>query len=293
MKIRALQFLLAISLFGLAKSFGASEPATRADANTRPDVSTDKVKLTPHFYQRDPRFNLTVSGLDYCVPVAISDSLFYFSEHGFSKLGSPDISNREFAQMEMVRTLVSGDYMATSENGTTPSHAIYGIRRFISERGYFCQRLEYEGWRTLFGPVRRTKIAEYPKLDWLKTAVAEPNGAAWLLVGFYVHGDEPDQWRKVHGHALAVVGYGTDGVISNPNILLIDNPGVANLSGELKDQTILLTPAEGAKLISDHEDLPDKPAGLLRISGPGLAIAPGKYDAAFLEGAIVLVIGRR
>ena len=74
--------------------------------------------------------------------------------------------------------------------------------------------------------MRSSAVGSHPDLDWIKTFVADPNGTAWLEIGFYVHGDTPGFWKRVQGHCVVAMGYGTDGTSVNPNILLVDNPAV-------------------------------------------------------------------
>jgi hypothetical protein len=62
----------------------------------------------------------------------------------------------------------------------------------------------------------------------------------------------------------------------------------------LAQQAIALTPSGPIGVIpvdngkaGPRRDLPDS----YRVTGPGVPYSPWKYDAAFLDGAIVMVIG--
>jgi hypothetical protein len=286
-------------------------PTTQLVIGPFPAVYTDKVAATPHFYQRDPRWGLTIAGENYCVPTSISDSMVYFASNGFERLLPTDNPDRYLAQAELINKLASRGYMATnSETGTSPGGALHGIRRYVVENGYVCQRLEYAGWRVLPKQMRRFVVASHPDLDWMKTAVADPKGTAWLEIGYYVHGDTPGVWKRLQGHSVAVVGYGTDGTGADGHILLVDNPAVGpmvagspagspvdNVAGRkwrpiaLADQAITLTPAGPLKLLLKNETAPHDVTGLFQISGPGVPFSHTKYDAAYLDGVIVLIVG--
>jgi hypothetical protein len=188
-----------------------------------PDTYIAKVAVTPHFYQGDPRWENKFASEHYCVPVAISDALVYFADNGFTNL-LPDQDNQQLAQAEIITTLVSSEYMATDQNsGTNPSDALTGLRKYIEGHGYQCTRLEYAGWRRLRPDQQQMQIGPEPDLDWIKAAIAAPNGAAWLEVGHYVHGQSPNDWKRISGHTMLAVGYG---IGDNPHLFLVDNSAV-------------------------------------------------------------------
>jgi hypothetical protein len=266
-----------------------------------PPCFTDKVASTPHFFQRDPRWNLTVAGEYFCVPTAVSNSMVYFATHGYDRL-LPEQDDPELAQIEIIRKLASEKYMNTNpDTGTGPSGALTGIRRYVEEHGYNCRLLQYAGWRPLKHSLRYEAVGTQPNLDWIKSAVANPNGAAWLQIGYFNHADSPNQWKLMGGHCMAVIGYGTDGTRNDPNLFLVDNSGIGKkvvlgrgpdgwLTRDLTpaDQAISLTSTGPITVISmqgTRYQLPD----LYRVTGPG--IETKKYDAMFLDGAIVMVIG--
>src|SRR5579872_3877251 len=149
-----IRFIFAAGVLGILAVVGA-QPATPPPAENIPAQYTDKVAATPHFYQRDPRWDLSIAGETYCVPASVSDSLVYFAANGFGALlpiDSQDLltenPKRELAQAELVKTLASPEYMNTKlavGQGTSPSEALFGIRRYVEHSGYVCERLEYEG----------------------------------------------------------------------------------------------------------------------------------------------------
>ena len=211
------------------------------------------------------------------------------------------------SQAELVKTLASPGYMSTSpDTGTTPSNAMTGISRYVQEHGYICQRLEYAGWRPLQRRWLYAAVAPAPSLNWIKSAVAAPNGTAWLEIGYYIHGDTSGQWRRVSGHSVVVVGYGTDGTRTDARILLVDNPAIGAMlpaTAEqramgmkwrpvtLADQAITLTPTGPFQLFGVNSTTPRNVSQVFQVDGPGVPFSHTKYAAAFLDGALVLVIG--
>src|SRR5437667_4475071 len=127
-----------------------AQPTTRSTSRPAlppPALSTAKVTATPHFYQKDARCGLAQVNDGYCVPAAVSDGLVYLGNHGFGKLLPANPADPELAQGEIVKQLASADYMDTGSigTGTTVSEALTGIRRYVENHGYVCDRLEYAG----------------------------------------------------------------------------------------------------------------------------------------------------
>jgi hypothetical protein len=234
--------------------------------------------------------------------------MVYFANIGFDRLLPADNPDRYLAQAELINKLASSGYMATNpDTGTSPGGALHGIRRYVEENGYICERLEYAGWRVLPKQLRKSAVASHPDLDWIKTCVADPSGTAWLEIGFYVHGDSPGVWRRMTGHTVVAVGYGTDGARLDGHIFIVDNPAIGpqvpaapaeRAAGRkwrpitLADQAITLTPVGPLKLLLQNAKAPRDVDGLFQISGPGVPFSHKKYDVAYLDGAIVLVVGQ-
>lgn len=304
--------IIAATLLGITGAY-ASAPQSPLAAEPIPAACTQKVAATPHFYQRDPRWDLDIAGETYCVPSSVSDSFVYFAANGYSALLpvdpqylSTENPNRELAQAELIKKLASPDFMNTKSgagHGTTPSEALYAVRRYVERSGYLCQRLEYEGWRQLHKE-KDEQLANAPDLNWIKSAIADPNGAVWLEIGYYTHGRLPGEWIRADGHTVAAVGYGTDGQNLNPNILLVDNPAVGRLtaaaqaSGKVRpftlaDLLMTISPAGPMQVATPQMKAPRNVTGLFQISGPGVPYNHKKSDAAFLDGAIVLIIAKQ
>jgi hypothetical protein len=286
-----------------------ADPQTPEAANPPPAWFTDKVADTPHFYQLDPRWQLSVAGEKYCAPAAASDALVYLANHGFDRL-LPDPTDQDLAQIDIIRKLASDNYMGTDvagDLGTTPSGALIGLQRFVQDSGYKCQVLQYAGWPRLRQSQHDMRVGFVPDLDWIKSGIAASKGMVLLEIGYYVHGDGQGQWKRLAGHFVAAVGYGTDGGRVDPHLFLVDNPAVGKkvvvgrsangwITRELTlaDQAITLTPSgpiqviptDGARVFKPH-DLKQS----YRVTGPGVPFSTKKYDAEFLDGAIVMILG--
>jgi hypothetical protein len=261
-----------------AKSFESSAPASDEDTNF-----SRKASEIPHFWQRDPRGGFANDGADYCCPVAVSNSLVYLAEHGFPAL----LPDGDDGQIDLINTLASSTYFGTDpDTGTGPGAVLAGVRKYIENQGYACERLEYEGWRNVGKSQSAAVLAARPELSWVKEGISNPRGAVWLNIGWYVRGDSANEWRRVGGHWVTLVGYASE------SQMLIHNPATRgngeNANNPAGDAIHLTAVPDG--LLQVGKGATQNAAGMYRISGPGLPI--GKHvDAAFLDGAVVLVIG--
>ena len=270
----------------------------------------EKVLGTPHFYQCDPDGQFADDGRNYCLPVSVSDSLVFLASHGFPHLLPGGTTDATAAQIALIKTLASSECMRTDPaSGTDAGPACVGIQRYVQSAGYVCRSIEYKGWRPMPNALAAYATATLPSLDWIKQATADPSAAAWVNIGWYVAGANPNEWKRVGGHWVAVVGYGTDGAgQADPNVLLIDNPAISAsitpAGHQLADGTESPTRAEVAadvmtvsqatqgRLVGNYRGLPRDAAGMYRVSGQGVHMSKS-YDAAFIDGAIVMVIGQR
>jgi len=279
-----------------------------AERNGDEEAHTEKVTGTPHFYQGDPRGQFAGDGSNYCCPTAVSDSLVYLSEHGFPRLLPGGNEDREEAQIALINKLASPESMKTNPStGTDAGEACLGIRRYVEGAGYVCKTLEYRGWRPMPKSAASYAGGTAASLEWIKEATANPHGAAWVNIGWYVRGSASGEWKRVGGHWLAVVGYGVDGEGNeDPGILLVDNPAKrparserrrnGDSAGEPTDEELasdVMTTQEirQGRLVGNYAGLPRSAAGMYVVSGDGVSKST-KLDA-ILDGAVVLVVGER
>jgi hypothetical protein len=295
----AAALLLCLGIVWVSKAAGGGET---------PGAHTEKVIGTPQFYQGDPRGRFPGNGENYCCPTAISDSLVYLAAHGFPKLLADGIADPVDAQIALIRKLAAPDCMHTNPaTGTDAAEACAGIRHYVEASGYVCGKLEYQGWRPLPREMASYVTAPLPSLSWIKKAAADARGAVWVNIGWYVRGAGPDEFKRVGGHWVAVVGFGIDGGASEDSgVLLIDNPAVRSAApakprrrrpdgtevptdDELAARIMATERVKQGRLFGRYTGLPRDAAGMYRVSGQGVHMSK-KFDAAFLDDAIVLVI---
>jgi hypothetical protein len=257
----------------------------------------------PHFLQLDPRF-FGADGEDYCGPTSASDYMLYLAAHGYPNLNLLDIADVELSQTALVERLASEKYMNTGteppRTGTSPSRFLYGLRKYLTERGYSYRHFQYAGLSPLANRIGKAYLGKTIDLNWLKRAIADPHGAAWLAIGWYSRGKTPGQWLRRGGHWVAVVGYGSDGSGNDPHRFLLDNPAMGPriaIPGQgplrsraitLADQAVTLSPSGPGQLVSENLRTNDA-EGMFQVTGPGLRFGR-PIDAAFVEGAAVLVL---
>ena len=284
------------------------EPST-----AKPVGHTEKVVGTPHFYQCDPRAKFPEEGRNYCGPTAVSDSLVYLAGHGFPKLLPEGNTDPTETQIALIKQLA--DYMNTDPTvGTNAGHACDGIKKYVEASGYTCKSIEFRGWARLTKEMATYATASLAPMKWIKEGASGSHSAAWLSLGWYVSGTKPNEWKRVGGHWVAVVGYGVDGDgREDPNVLLVVNPGIppvktASASSserqrladgtevptneEIAGEVVTTTMVLQDRLILDEGGKSRDAVGMYRVAGPGVHLSK-KYDAAFIDGAVVLVIGER
>jgi C-terminal processing protease CtpA/Prc len=249
----------------------------------QPVYYTEKIYSIPDLTQTDKRTNFPGSGRQYCSLVAISNSLMWFDSNGFPNLvqNSGDLFTD---QVKLVKLLASESYMNTSlEYGTGTTKLIRGVRKYIKERGYEISRLEYQGWRK--HPKEIPWGSSIPKLDWIKQGIIG-NGTVWMNVGWYKYNAGEDEYARIAGHWVTLVGYGRDekGQV-NPNILIIHDPS-PRAGKEFSNEFILVSRIRRGKLTGDWVGLPRSAAGYYKFT-EGMHIKRGA-DFAILDGAVVL-----
>src|SRR5262249_35148137 len=135
-----------------------------------PAVCTAKVSAMPDFCQVDEDGHFDNGGKVFCGPVAVSNSLVWLSQNGFPKMlppvekkGDPDnvngnggngsaegdhkIDSQKSAQIELIRTLGSPDFMGTEgHDGTSATRLIRGLGKYVADHGYKVDHVEYRGW---------------------------------------------------------------------------------------------------------------------------------------------------
>lgn len=257
-------------------------------AGAAPGYCIYKVDSTPDLAQCDPEAGFWQDGELFCGPAAVSNSLMWLANHGFDQL-SPKMKTDKESQIAMVKILAAHDLMRTEECGTLAIGIMRGVDRYVARADYRCKRLEYRGWRPLFGSYKSS--GEFPDLKWMKEIVCDPGGALWLNVGFYEYDKELSNYNRMGGHWVTVVGYGVDAKgRKDPSILIIHDPSPR--SGDTLSHQYCHTVK-----IEDGSSLNGTDAGLPRSANGQYMIQDGLRawrgtDRTIIDSAVGLVIGK-
>jgi hypothetical protein len=238
-------------------------------------ASTDKVKSTPAFCQRDPEANFKNEGRDFCAPTSLSDSLIYLNDARGNKKLVKNTDHR--GQVKLIKKLAK-DMGTDPRAGTGPDQILTGLQTYISDRGYSLGKLEIKTWRPLIA--KNNKFLTGPQIDlgWLRTNANDPDMGVILNVGWYRKG--PKGVTRDGGHWVAVVGAATSGsefYLRNP--LMQPAEQQAHPAAQIQPvpaATDVYRAANGSKI---------GPAGLFQVTGPGLV--HGNNLLAIVDGVII------
>jgi hypothetical protein len=252
-----------------------------------PSACTDKLDSIPDLMQTDPEAELPGGGTQYCAPVSVSNSLMWLASHGFDNL-APDSTDRKEAQATVARSLGSERYMDTNlESGTGPFGVLRGVSRHIKDKGYPYQSLEYQGWRE--HPARFSTGVDVPQLEWLKRGLVG-NSVVWLNLGWYEYDSSADQYERIGGHWVTLVGYGVDkNGNEDPNVLIIHDPG-SKSGRDLVHEYVRVGWIDSGRLTGEnHQGLPRSAVGYYTLVGD--LHVKQEADFGILDGAAVLSMG--
>jgi hypothetical protein len=247
---------------------------------------TEKLN-TPDLLQTDPDGHLPNGGKDYCAPVSVSNSFIWLAENGFDNL-APKLKDRKKAQIELARTLGKKEYMNSADDGTGMFGLFRGVSKYIKDKGYEHKYFKYQGWRN--HPRELSFNVDIPKLNWLKKGL-RGNSAVWLNVGWYKYNPKTNDYLRIGGHWVTLVGYGVDSHgKENSNILIIHDPS-SRAGKDFSHEYVQVKLIKTGRLTGDKKGLPRSAKGYYKLRG-GMHI---KKTAGFaiLDGAIVLKMKNR
>ncbi|MHC4743082.1 MAG: hypothetical protein ACYS8Z_14290 [Planctomycetota bacterium] len=272
--------LLNLVLFGfvIAPPAGAKKPAL-----SRASVSyIEKLNSTGDLTQTARDAGLPNSGRTYCGPVAVSNSLIWLADHGFEKL-APALHDRRKAHIEVARSLGSDKYMNTSlKTGTGAGGILLGLARYIEDKGYEYRYLKFQGWRT--HPERFSAGEGVPQLDWLKKGL-KGDSAVLLNAGWYKFDPRKDEYTRIGGHWVTLVGYGVDEKgHEDPNILIVHDPSPR--CGKSPHEYVRMELITAGRLTGNRAGLPRSAKGYYKMTG-GMHVK-STADCAILDGAVVM-----
>lgn len=252
--------------------------ATKADSPSVGKFDLSLIEQIPDLVQTDPKGKFERGGKSYCGPVAASNSLVWL------KAGSDGKFTDTEKQYEVVNRLASPEYMKTDPvKGVGANGMIRGIRRFVEEDiGDKNYKLAYQGWRST--PEGHFNGVREPELEWIRSSVGRGK-SAWLNVGWYRHHEEKDEYERVGGHWVTIVGYGADeeGKLSD-RIIVVHDPSPR--CGEHPHEYVILTPIKKGTLTGKKGETFRSSVGLFLMGG-GMHIK-SIADVAILDGVIGL-----
>ncbi len=206
-------------------------------------------------------------GKQFCGPVAVSNSLVWLKGETSEEL-----------QIELVHKLSSPDYMNTNtSNGTGTSGLIRGVVRYAEEALGGYQKLEYRGWRK--APKKYKSNLTTPTLDFIKSGLHR-RGSVWLNIGWYKYNASSQEYHRVGGHWVTLVGYEKDQ-------LVIHDPS-PRAGHSFSNEFVNFSLISGGTLTGNKKGLPTKAKGFIKL-GSGMHL-PSRANAAVIDGAVVLQI---
>ncbi len=249
-----------------------------------PPFYVEKIFAVPDLIQTDKRAHFPGGGSEYCCYVAIANSLMWLSSNGYPGLVQRTGSAFD-DEVALVNVLASQAYMNPSPGEGGTIDIIRGLSRYIQDRGYSIDRLEYQGWRQ--HPPEIHVEQSVPELPWIKQHILG-KGCVWLNVGWYKYDPSRQEYRRIAGHWVTVVGYGKDerGAI-DPRILIVHDPSPRAGRYGINEYAHVRT-IEAGVLTGDYMGLPRCAIGYCALGG-GMHI---KQDAntAIVDDALALTL---
>ena len=253
---------------------------------TPPESCTYKILSTPDFCQTDKLGKFHDNGKNFCGPAAVSNSFVWLAENGFPNLFDK-VSNSKQGQISLINTLADREWMKTvSKDGTGPRDLMSGIKKYVEAKGYEPDRLDCQGWR----PVGGSFSSKSPtvSLDWLREAIADPRGAAWINIGWYQHGKVKDELVRAGGHWMTLVGYGVNAKGDrDPSAFVAYDPAPRSGKGVVAHYFHVQECIAGS-LVGDEKGLPRSAVGHHKIVD---GIVPkSKMDVVIIDAAVILTL---
>jgi len=218
-------------------------------------------KEIPSLLQTKQNAGFTDSGLTFCGPVAVSNSLVWLEKN-----------SSEAYQIELVKKLSSSKYMNTTAQGTNVRNLMHGVHQYAIERWGRYGRLEYSGWSKVPNEFHSNLLK--PTLNWLINNLHQ-DGAVWLNIGWYQN--DHGNYERTGGHWVTLVGY-------ENGKLIIHDPAFGDQNGHRRD-FISLTALASGKLIDGKFKTDAKDYYLLNSLDKKWNV-----QAAILDGAVVFTL---
>jgi C-terminal processing protease CtpA/Prc len=254
----------------------------RAQTPDYPLFYTDNIYSVPDLMQTDERADFPGGGADYCCLVAIANSLIWLDSNGFPNLVE-NSGNQFDDEVKLAKLLGSKAYMNTRLGvGTGTANIIRGLKKYLYERGYEVNQLEYQGWRNHSEEIKKHPL---PQLDWIKRGILD-KGLVWLNVGWYKYDPSKEEYERIAGHWVTLVGYGKDenGRLDS-NILILHDPS-PRAGHDFSNEYASAVRINRGSLVGKETGLPRSAVGYYKLGG-GMHIKK-ETDTAIIDGVIAL-----
>jgi len=233
-----------------------------------PVVAVDAADMlydVPDFTQTDVRGAVNGNGQQYCAPVAVSNSFMWLGETSKS-------------QLQLIEKLASSDYMNTSlKNGTGTTGVLRGADKLAQEMFGGYAQLEYQGWRK--HPAQYSRGVKVPQLAWIIDGVGEKS-AVWVNVGWYRYDSAKNEYRRIGGHWVTLVG-------AAGNRLIFHDPA-PRAGQEFANEYVAISTVRSGTLTGKKSGLPTSARGHINL-GKGMHIK-SSADTAIIDGVVKLTL---
>lgn len=237
--------------------------------------NTTYINDIPDFTQTDVHGKDTGNGQQYCAPVAVSNSLVWLHQQ-----------TQTDEQLALIKKLASTEYMKTSlQNGTGTAGLLRGVDKIVRELFGGYARLEYQGWRK--HPRQYSTQVKVPQLAWLAEGINN-NAAVWLNVGWYQFDSTQDEYQRIGGHWVTLVGIKLLGTTMQTLILHDPAPRAGKT---FANEHVKITALESGTLTGKKHGLPTAAKGYFLL-GEGMHIK-ARADVAIIDGAVLLKLSEK
>ncbi|MFK8028815.1 MAG: hypothetical protein AB8G18_01130 [Gammaproteobacteria bacterium] len=205
------------------------------------------------------------NGQQYCAPTAVSNSLVW-------------MSGGEISQLALIKKLASKRYMNTSlKNGTGTTGVLRGVERISEELFGRYKELTYEGWRV--HPKSYSSGLKRPDIAKMKSYISAKS-TAWINVGWYKYNKKNDEYQRIGGHWVTLVG-------AKGNQLILHDP--APRAGQtFSNEFVTFSEVKTGTLTGEKTGLPADARGYYSL-GKGMHIK-SRADVALIDGVVYFKI---
>ena len=227
--------------------------------------STSYLDEIPDFTQTNVKVGNTGSGQQYCAPVAVSNSLVW-------------LANNKNEQIQFITKLASKKYMNTSlKNGTGTTGVLRGVEKISKELFDGYKVLEYEGWRK--HPKSYSNGIKVPIIKRIESIISK-RSAAWINVGWYKYNRKKNEYRRIGGHWVTLVG-------SKGGRLIFHDPA-PRAGREFSNEVVEYVKISDGMLVGKKFGLPTPAKGYLSLV-TGMHIK-SNADIAIIDGVVYFEI---